>query len=82
MSENETDIALQLMNQGPLSVAMNAEKLSFYHKGIYEPTFCDPTNLDHAILLVGWGVEGSKPYWIVKNRYRPLLSLYLLLFYL
>ncbi len=68
ISENETDIAVQLMSQGPLSVAMNAETLSFYHKGIYDPIHCDPTNLDHAILLVGWGEEGSKPYWIVKNR--------------
>ena len=69
VSENETDIAMQLMNVGPLSIAMNAETLSFYHRGIYDPIFCDPTNLDHAILLVGWGIEGKdKPYWIVKNR--------------
>ncbi len=29
--------------------------------------------IDHAVLLVGYGVEtskifGTKPYWIVKNR--------------
>lgn len=67
-SLNETDIAAQLMNIGPLSVALNARKLQFYHKGIFEPVSCDPTDLDHAVLMVGWGVENKKPYWIIKNR--------------
>lgn len=68
-STNETDIAAQLMAIGPLSIALNAEKLQFYHKGIFDPMVCDPSNLDHAVLLVGWGVDNKKPYWIVKNRF-------------
>jgi cathepsin F len=74
ISQNETAIAVQMMNFGPLSIALNAELLQFYHKGIFNPFVCDPTNLDHAVLLVGWGVEnskihGSQPYWIVKNSW-------------
>jgi cathepsin F len=68
VSQNETDIAAQLMIVGPLSVALNAVKLQFYHKGIFEPLECDPTALDHAVLMVGWGVENSKPFWTIKNR--------------
>lgn len=73
-SENETDIAEQLMSIGPLSIALNAEMLQFYHKGIFDPIICDPKNLDHAVLLVGFGVEkskifGTKPYWTVKNSW-------------
>lgn len=48
ISENETDIAEQLMNIGPLSVALNAEMLQFYHSGIFNPISCNPKNLDHA----------------------------------
>ena len=59
------------MSTGPLSIALNAEMLQFYHKGIFNPVFCNPKNLDHAVLLVGWGTEGSKPYWIVKNSWGP-----------
>ncbi len=48
ISKNETDIAQQLMNIGPLSIALNAEMLQFYHKGIFNPFSCDPANLDHG----------------------------------
>ncbi|CAM4941161.1 unnamed protein product [Rotaria socialis] len=69
IEQDETIIATALMNTGPLSVALDAEMLQFYHKGIFNPVFCNPKNLDHAVLLVGWGKEGSKPYWIVKNSW-------------
>lgn len=72
-SQNETDIAAQLMSIGPLSVALNAQMLQFYHRGIFDPIYCDPAALDHAVLLVGWGVNksrihGVQDYWLVKNR--------------
>ena len=73
-SQNETDIAAQLMSHGPLSVALNAEMLQFYHRGIFDPIMCNPQALNHAVLLVGWGnsrsfLHGSRDYWIVKNRF-------------
>ncbi|CAF0876850.1 unnamed protein product [Brachionus calyciflorus] len=68
-SLNETDISAQLMTIGPLSVALNAQKLQFYHKGIFDPISCDPKELNHAVLMVGWGVENKKPYWTIKNSW-------------
>ncbi len=41
-SENETDIALQMMKIGPMSVALDATMLQFYHKGIFDPTPIEP----------------------------------------
>ncbi len=69
-SENETDIALQMMKIGPMSVALDATMLQFYHKGIFDPILgCSKTHLNHAVLMVGWGIEKDRPYWIIKNRY-------------
>ena len=72
-TQDEASIAADLMNYGPLSVALNAELLQFYFRGVFDPFVC-PKTLNHAVLMVGWGVRqskifGNKPYWTVKNRY-------------
>mmetsp|Transcript_21816 Transcript_21816/g.35050 ORF Transcript_21816/g.35050 Transcript_21816/m.35050 type:complete len:332 (-) Transcript_21816:931-1926(-) len=69
ISQNETEIAKSLVELGPLSVLMNAESLSHYRSGIYDPSRCDPTDLDHGVLLVGYGTENGVDYWIVKNSW-------------
>jgi cathepsin F len=73
-ADEKVTMANVLMQTGPLSIALDAGFLfQFYFGGIMNPFFpdyeCDPTSLDHAVLLVGWGVEGSTPYWIVKNSW-------------
>lgn len=68
---NETEIAQALVETGPLSVALDADMLQFYSKGVYNPWFCDPTSLNHAVLLVGFGSEGAHEFWKVKNSWGP-----------
>jgi len=66
-----------MMKNGPLSIALDADLVEDYDSGVIDPYFpseeCDPTSLDHAVLIVGWGVDssifGSTPYWIVKNSW-------------
>jgi cathepsin L len=55
---------------GPISVAVNANGIMNYQTGIYTESQCDPTDLDHGVLVVGYGQtpEGKK-YWIVKNSW-------------
>lgn len=36
--------------------------------GIFEEPDCNPNNLNHAVVLVGYGTEGGQDYWIIKNR--------------
>jgi len=77
LSENETELAAQLMAHGPLSVLLEASNLQFYHSGIWRGGLfgCKPDpdegvlGLDHAVLLVGFGVQGRRPYWKVKNSW-------------
>lgn len=62
-----------LVERGPLSIAINAMTLQFYHSGVWDPLLpCDPNSLDHAVLLVGYdtknGLFEKKPYWLIKNR--------------
>ncbi|XP_046905539.1 procathepsin L isoform X2 [Hypomesus transpacificus] len=56
---------------GPITIALDADHPSFlfYSSGIYEEQGCNPNNLSHAVLLVGYGSEGGKDYWIIKNSW-------------
>ena len=60
-----------LLEHGPLSVALNAGLLQQYTSGIVDPwkRDCDPNRLDHAVTIVGFGKEGTKQYWTVRNSW-------------
>lgn len=41
----------------------------FYSSGVYDQPTCSSSQLNHAILIVGYGTnEHGKDYWLVKNR--------------
>ena len=67
----EESVKQALFENGPLSVAMNAKTLQFYFGGVLEssPAQCDPNDINHAVLLVGYGTENGKDFWIFKNSW-------------
>lgn len=70
---NSPSALMTALQKGPVSVAVDATSLGFqlYGSGIIKKT-CN-TNLDHGVLLVGYGVQKSllskTPYWLVKNSW-------------
>jgi len=58
------------VSKQPVSVAVEADKNAFqlYKSGVLDNAACG-TNLDHGILIVGYGTDGSKDYWKVKNSW-------------
>jgi len=66
-SENKMMTAVQ--QYGPLAVAIDASKFDYYSGGIMDASGCYAGSPDHGVAVVGWGVEGSTKYWIVKNSW-------------
>ncbi|CAB3361153.1 Hypothetical predicted protein [Cloeon dipterum] len=66
-------LKLALSKHGPISVAIDAshKTFSFYSNGVYFEPKCGSSSfdLDHAVLLVGYGTLNGKDYWLIKNSW-------------
>ncbi|CAJ1014516.1 Papain family cysteine protease/Peptidase C1-like family/Protein of unknown function (DUF3586), putative [Leishmania lindenbergi] len=60
-------MAAWLAANGPIAVAVDASAFLSYTGGIL--TSCDGKQLNHGVLLVGYNMTGSVPYWVIKNSW-------------
>merc|ERR1719161_3370263 len=65
---NNLAATMYALSQGPLVVAVDASPWSFYGAGIFNSCKRDAT-LNHAVLLVGYGLQGAKGYWLIRNSW-------------
>ncbi|XP_078063331.1 procathepsin L-like [Mustelus asterias] len=55
---------------GPISVAIDAGgPFRWYKRGIYRNRRCKTRGVNHAVLVVGYGRQGRRWFWLVKNSW-------------
>lgn len=69
VSSNSDNAMMTALAQQPVSVAIEADQSSFqlYKSGVF--TGSCGTNLDHGVLLVGYGTMNGLDYYIMKNSW-------------
>lgn len=68
---SEQALNVAVATKGPVSVAINAKEDGFrlYEGGVYDDPKCKKTSLNHTVLIVGYGKQNGKNYWLVKNSW-------------
>lgn len=70
VTPNSDEALMDALMKGPVSIAIqaNQRKFQMYKSGVLKGSECGD-DLDHGVLVVGWGVQNDTPYWIVKNSW-------------
>ncbi|OAY83091.1 Ananain, partial [Ananas comosus] len=69
VTRNNEAKLMKAANDQPVSVAVNARTWQHYKGGIFDED-CSP-DVTHSVVIVGYGEESGKKYWIVKNSAGP-----------
>ncbi|KAL0784885.1 thiol protease aleurain-like [Brassica napus] len=57
---------------GPVTVGFHVtNSFAFYEEGVYSSDECGDTtkDLNHFMLVVGYGIEDGVPYWLIQNSW-------------
>jgi C1A family cysteine protease len=70
VAANNYQALAQAVSQQPVSVLVEADGPDWqsYGGGVVTDQYCG-TNLDHAVLAVGYDMTANPPYWYVKNSW-------------
>lgn len=72
---SEDAMMRDLVENGPLVVSLEPKNdLMYYNGGIYKSgsdVHTEWEQVDHALLLVGYGEESGQKYWIIQNSWGP-----------
>jgi cathepsin L len=61
-----------IVNVGPIGITVDASQWSSYSGGVFDGCNQDDPDLDHGVLLVGYGTDDELgDYWLVRNSWGP-----------
>jgi cathepsin L len=70
LPSNKAGPLIEALQSGPVAVSAAASDWSFYSSGVFDD--CTGNSgwiVNHAVLMVGYGKDGGKDYWKIKNSW-------------
>merc|ERR1712032_118249 len=69
---DETGLMQALVQRGPISVSIQVpDAMLYYDTGVLRTHDCkyNASQIDHAVVLVGYGTQGSDDYYLIRNSW-------------
>lgn len=70
-SNNYTALMNAVAKVGPVAITVCANSFFAYHGGVFTGCSKSAMDLNHAVILVGYGEEDGLKYWTVRNSWSP-----------
>jgi len=66
---NYTALLTAVATIGPIAVSVDAEPWMSYSSGVFTGCGLSRIDINHAVQAVGYGTDGGRDYWIVRNSW-------------
>eukprot|EP00603_Paraphysomonas_imperforata_P006080 CAMPEP_0114427704 /NCGR_PEP_ID=MMETSP0103-20121206/8505_1 /TAXON_ID=37642 ORGANISM="Paraphysomonas imperforata, Strain PA2" /NCGR_SAMPLE_ID=MMETSP0103 /ASSEMBLY_ACC=CAM_ASM_000201 /LENGTH=374 /DNA_ID=CAMNT_0001596813 /DNA_START=41 /DNA_END=1165 /DNA_ORIENTATION=+ len=72
LAENNYEALMNAVAQaGPVAIVVDASEWHSYAGGIFNGCNQENPDLNHGVVLVGYGEEEGQKYWLVRNSWSP-----------
>jgi len=70
-ANNYTALMNAVATVGPVAVSVDASAWGAYSSGIFSGCNQASPDIDHAVVLMGYGEENGQKYWLIRNSWSP-----------
>jgi len=71
---NDAGSLMEAVASGPVAVSVDANDWPMYSEGVFDSCNHSAPDINHVVLLVGYGQENGTKYWIAQNSWGPLFG--------
>jgi cathepsin L len=68
---NYTALMNAVATVGPVAISVDASNWGGYSTGIFDGCNQKNPDINHAVVLMGYGEDHGKSYWLVRNSWSP-----------
>ena len=67
------NLMMAVATMGPIAVSVAASNWGLYKKGIFDDDKVENRNLNHEVVLEGYGTDAKTgmDYWLIRNSWGP-----------